>query len=306
MNLSPYPEFRPIEVADKPDFDEALKKFPPKISEATFTNIYAWRQIYKFSAATMDGFIILRSDQTNQPRFFNPIGRGDVKSAIMKILDEAGGSFIRLPEETKAFFEPETIGRGSLGIPCQGFEIMPDPDNSDYLYKTSDLIKLDGKKYDGKRNLIKKFKSEHKYEYAALNSSNVNKALDFEDAWCSIKDCDSVECLYHEREALREIVANFANFNLSGGAIIVEGMIRAVAISERLNNNTMVMHILKADPNVAGLYQVMMNDFLAREGKGFEFVNLEQDLGVEGLRKSKLSYHPVEMIRKYTLTKCKR
>ena len=161
---------------------------------------------------------------------------------------------------------------------------------------------MPGKKYDGKRNLIKKFKSTYDHEYIALNASNAESVLDFEDAWCSIKDCDNVTGLYNERDALREIVANFANFKLIGGAIKTEGMIRAVAIGERLNKDTLVMHILKADPNIAGLYQAIMNEFLSREGSAFKFVNLEQDLGVEGLRKSKLSYHPVEMINKYTIT----
>ncbi len=291
MNLIPYPEFRPIGISDKPMFDEALRNFPPRISEFTFTNLYAWRQIYKFGFSVLGGLIVLRSDATDSPRFFNPIGGGDIRSAISKILNDIGGSFIRLPDQTKALFDGD-----------KSFSIAPDPDNADYLFKTADLVKLAGKKYDGKRNLIKKFRSEHNYEYITLNASNAEETFDFEDAWCSIKDCDSVEGLYNEREALREIIANFSNFKLMGGAIKFEGMIRAVAIGERLNSNTMVMHILKADPNITGLYQISMNEFLSAAASGFEFVNLEQDLGVEGLRKSKFSYHPAEMVKKYTLT----
>ena len=62
------------------------------------------------------------------------------------------------------------------------------------------------------------------------------------------------------------------------------------------------MHVLKADPNVAGLYQAMLHEFLEHEAGNFNYVNLEQDLGIEGLRKSKQSYHPIEMIKKYTLS----
>ena len=292
MSIPSYPSFRPLDVKDKPIFDEAFEAFPARISEFTFTNLFAWRYIYKFSVSELGGLIIIRSEEEAPPKFFNPIGKGDVRSAVSKIVGDTGGSFIRLPEETKALFSDG-----------DGFEIKPDQDNSDYLFRTEDLVKLPGKKYDGKRNLIKKFKSGHDYEYIALGSSNAKTVLDFEDAWCSIKDCDNVKGLYSEREALREIVANFAGFKLTGGAIETEGMIRAVAIGERLNKDTLVMHILKADPNIAGLYQAMMNEFLSREGTAFEFVNLEQDLGVGGLRKSKISYHPVEIINKYTLTK---
>ena len=291
MSIKVYPQFRPIDITDKPLFDEAFRAHPPRISEFTFTNLYAWRHVYKFSISSLDGFIILRSCEISSPRFFDLIGNGNPKPAISQILDNSGGSFIRLPEGTKALFNGD-----------DKFKIEPDPDNSDYLFKTEDLINLPGKKYDGKRNLIRKFRSAYDYEYVALNASNAESVLEFEDAWCSIKDCDNVTGLYNERDALRDIIANFSNFKLTGGAIKVEGMIRAVAIGERLNKDTGVMHILKADPNVTGLYQVIMNEFLSGEGSGFKFINLEQDLGIEGLRKSKLSYHPVEMVRKYTLT----
>ena len=82
----------------------------------------------------------------------------------------------------------------------------------------------------------------------------------------------------------------------------MQGNICAVALAQRLNPDTLVMHVLKADPNIDGLYQVMLQEFLAHEGADFNYVNLEQDLGIEGLRKSKQSYHPVEMVKKYILS----
>ena len=85
-------------------------------------------------------------------------------------------------------------------------------------------------------------------------------------------------------------------------AIKINNNISAVAIAERLNPDTLVIRILKADPNITGLYQTIMNEFLSRQSKSFDYVNLEEDLGIAGLRKSKLSYHPIEMIQKYTLS----
>ena len=126
-------------------------------------------------------------------------------------------------------------------------------------------------------------------------------SLGFEEKWCLVKDCDGVEGLRNERKALKEMVGHFFDFKLTGGAIKVEGRISAIALGEPLNSNTFVMHMMKADPNMPGLYQVINNEFLIQEVKGFEYLNLEQDLGVEGLRRSKSSYHPVSMVRKYTL-----
>lgn len=290
MQIKTYPESQPLEKEHKPLFDELFRKTPPVISEFTFTNLYSWRDIYKISLSSLDGFILLLSEKDNKKRFFVPLGNGSVKDVIEKILTEPGASFIRLPEAVAELFKNDNR-----------FVLELDRDNCDYLFKVEDLVLLRGKKYDGKRNLIKKFKSVYGYEYQKLDKTSIKQCLDFEERWCSVKDCDSIEGLNNERQAIREMADNCQDFNLIAGAIKVDGSICALTIAERLNQNTMVLHILKADPNMAGLYQVMTNEFLTREAAGFEYVNFEQDLGVPGLRKAKLSYNPIELIKKYTL-----
>ncbi len=291
MNVPDYPTFAPLELCHKSLFDEAFTNNPPEISEFTFTNLYAWRQAYKISVSLLGSLIIIRSEKDSIPAFFVPIGKGNIKEAIAQILMQTRGVFIRISESTAGLFK----GEG-------GIKTEPDRDNSDYLYKIADLSNLPGKKFDGKRNLIKKFRSQNKYEYISLNSSNVEECLKFEEAWCSLKNCDRVEGLDNERRAINEMIANFSAFSLMGAAIKVENKICAVAISQKLNPDTLVMHVLKADPIMPGLYQAMLNEFLRNQGNKFEYVNLEQDLGIEGLRKSKLSYHPVKMINKFKLS----
>jgi hypothetical protein len=291
MAIPSYPNFRPLEIEDLDIFNQAFSDNPPVISEFTFTNLYAWRQIYKLQVAALDNFILIRSDAQKRVRFFVPIGKGDIKTAMEHVLKDTAGTFMRVPEITKSSFDCDTR-----------FKIELDRDNLDYLFKTNDLVLLPGAKYDGKRNLIKKFQSMHKYEYVKLNAVNANRCLEFEEAWCSIKNCDSIEGLDNERSAIREMVKNFSILDLVGGAIEVEGKIYAVAVGQKLNDNTLVVHILKADPNVTGLYQVINNEFLKQEGANFTYVNLEQDLGIEGLRKAKLSYHPADIVKKYKLS----
>ncbi len=289
MDIPKYPDFKPIGIEDLSVFNQAFKDNPPEISEFTFTNLYAWRETYKLKAALLGGMLIVCSESEKQRRFFYPIGAGDIKTVMVDILKGTGGIFMRIPEAVKLLFENDAR-----------FKIDLDMDNSDYLFKTADLAALAGRKFDGKRNLIKKFKSRYKYEYLELKAENAAECLEFEDEWCTIKDCDSVEGLDNERRALREMINNCSFLNLIAGAIKIDGRISAVAIGEKLNPKTLVMHILKANPNIEGLYQVMNNEFIVRQSRSFEYVNLEQDLGVEGLRKSKLSYHPLKMVKKYT------
>jgi len=288
--MADYPDFREIQKEDRSLFEAEFNNNPPKISEFTFTNLYSWRDAYKFKFSFLGGLIILRSDSESEIRFFEPIGKGDKRAAIEKVLNDYKCVFIRLPEETKALF---TGGAR--------FRVDLDMDNADYLYEAAELVKLQGRKYDGKRNLIKKFESSYSYEYVKMDGANARESLNFEEKWCSIKNCDNIMGLSKERIAIREMAGNFSEFGLRGGAIKIQGNFSALAIAQKLNPGTLVMHVLKADPNINGLYQAMLHEFLSKEAEGFAYVNLEQDLGREGLRKSKQSYHPVKMIKKYTL-----
>ncbi len=292
MDVPIFPSLRPLTIEDKPLFGEAFRINPPLISEFTFTNLYAWREPYNLKISSLDSALILRSDKSGLIRFFYPIGSSDVKAVIEKISrDVALCVFIRIPQSTATLLENDSR-----------FKIEPDRDNFDYLYLAQDLISLTGRKYDGKRNLIKKFKAANIYEYLNLDPANIEECLKFEEEWCAVKKCDETEGLRDERMAINQILENFSLFNLLGGAIRVGGRICAVCVAEKLNPDTLVMHILKANPDITGLYQTITQEFMMRNAIGFKYINFEQDLGVAGLRKSKLSYQPAEMIKKYTIS----
>lgn len=292
MSKNPnYPQFTPLDLGHKPFFDAAFKDYPPEISEFTFTNLFSWRQAYGYKVSLLNGLIILRVDAGKSVCFLQPIGQGDFVGAIKQILHDVNGEFCRIPENFARLFKDD----GS-------FKVEEDRNNSDYLYFSTDLINLAGRKYDGKRNQIKKFKSEYEYSYADIKGADARQVLEFEEAWCSIKGCDIVEGLNNERQAIREIVEHFGEFKLYSGIIRLKNKICALAIAEALNPETLVMHILKADPAILGLYQVMLNDFLRVNVGGFKYVNLEQDLGIPGLRASKQSYQPIRLIKKYTIS----
>ncbi|MDD5130508.1 MAG: phosphatidylglycerol lysyltransferase domain-containing protein [Candidatus Omnitrophica bacterium] len=292
MSLIPnYPQFVPLDFKHKQFFDAAFKNHPPEISEFTFTNLFSWRRVYGYQVSLLNGLIVLRADAGKPVCFMQPIGSGNLEGSIKQVLDDADGKFCRIPEYLAGFFKNN-----------HSFEVEEDRDNFDYLYSFSDLLNLSGRKYDGKRNQINKFKSEYKYDYVDAKTVDAGQILEFEQLWCSIKGCDMVEGLNNERQAIREITGHLKEFNLNCGVIRLKDRICAVAIAQRLNPETLVMHILKADPGIPGLYQVMLNDFLRANAEDFKYVNLEQDLGVAGLRVFKQSYHPVGLIKKYSIS----
>jgi hypothetical protein len=287
MNIPDYPAFRHLELKDKAVFDAAFKSHPPENSEYTFTNLYAWRNAHNFGIAKLDDLIILESKRSYYP----PIGGGDASKAIKKILADTNSRFIRVPETVKTMFDKD-----------HSIHATDDRDNADYMFSTQDLIKLEGRKYDGKRNLIKNFKSKFQYEYITVNENTVPEILRFQDVWCVEKGCGQSKSLQDESDAVKAMLSHLGLFSLKAGALRVNGQISAVCIAESLNPQTLVIHVLKGAQGMTGIYQAMFNEFLSREAARYSFINMEQDLGIEGLRKSKGSYHPLKLLKKFSLS----
>lgn len=287
-----FPESVPLEREHQQMVERALAHNPPRISELTFTNLYAWRHSYCLQVSSLGDSIILRSDCTWGSGYFMPLGEINAAlTAARTILAIPGARIIRADSFFVEHFK-------HLPSYCVEF----DRNNSDYMYATQDLVSLKGSKYDGKRNLIKQFITLHEdCVYATITPRDIETCLAFEDAWCKNKDCGPQTGLGHEKEALRSMLNHMDEFHVIGAALYIKGGMHALALGQALNNQTFVVHILKAMNSIKGLYQYMTREFLARHASGFTFVNLEEDLGIEGLRKAKNSYHPCAMIDKYTI-----
>ncbi len=295
--LPQFPKKRPLEREDKALFDGLFKKYPPVVSEFTFTNLFAWRHAYRFCVAECEGFVLVMAFKDDSCLAFDPIGpegkKGDIVTKVFSSRpNDLPFKFARLPLKTSASFKD-----------AGGFTVKEDRDNFDYVYLTRDLIDLKGKGFDGKRNFIKRFKEEHAYKYVPLTDDNVKECLSFQEEWCLAKDCQHVEGLIKEKEAMQEMLTNFQYLGMAGGMIEVRGKVEAVTLGEPLNPETFVVHIEKANGALIGIYQAVSQEFCAREAAAYRYVNREQDLGVLGLRKSKESYHPHHMVEKFVLIK---
>jgi len=168
----------------------------------------------------------------------------------------------------------------------------------DYVYDVGDLRALKGSRYDAKRALIKKFGGYYA-EVCELDASTAADFIRVEEEWCILKECAKKKALSDEDTAVREALANFQELKLSGVCLKIWGNIKGFAIGEPLNSGTYVGHFEKASIGFNGIYQALLNEFAKRIPNEFVLLNMEQDLGVEGLRKAKESYHPVKMIEKF-------
>ena len=121
------------------------------------------------------------------------------------------------------------------------------------------------------------------------------------EEWCKSRDCDCKDGEYCERFANMELLENIEYLGCKGALLKVDGRFEAFTVGEMMNNETAVIHIEKAGTAIDGLYTVINQQFCARQWSNAIYVNREQDLGLEGLRKAKLSYNPVRILDKYMM-----
>ena len=174
------------------------------------------------------------------------------------------------------------------------YEINEDRDNFDYLYKRKELAELSGRKFHKKRNLIKAFHNNYSYEGRPLLAIHKNDALEILEKWRLNRDEPG------DYAAAKEALEKAEELQLCGGIYSVKDKPVAYSLGEELAcGKSFVIHFEKAVDEYKGLWQFINQAFASILPEQYETVNREQDLGNEGLRKAKLSYKPIEFVKKF-------
>lgn len=284
-------EFKPIEIGDKPLFDKFFSVFQPAISEYTFTNLFMWAQIKDTQFARMEEGIVLKTFHHNEACFLPPVGYNDCQKTLDSLMEYGAANGIRKFRLISEHF------RKFLKHP--GVKIVPDRGNFDYVYKTQSLASLKGWRLDGKRGFIKKFRENYEFKYESYTADHRNACLDLYRKWVEERGGGDPS-IQDEWNAFQTFLGNFTTLGAVGGVLTVGGILTGFSFGEKLNDNTFVVHYEKADTSFTGSYQMINQQFIQKEADGeFLFVNREQDLGIEGIRKAKLSYAPIRLVKKY-------
>ncbi len=295
---------REISINDKDCFDKYFETADVLASEMSFTNLFMWKDHYKIRFGIINDFLCIMSVRDNlNPFCFFPIGDYEKGDEFKKTIETLNGYFAS--EGWKLIFSRVTKQQveilNNIGIEYNATE---DRDNADYVYTVKSLSTLAGKKLDGKRNHINKFKRLYSYEYEEITSSNIQECKDIVEKWYRQRGQSGDESLSHERIANLELLDYYGILDLKGGLIRVNGETEAFTVGEQLNKNTAVIHVEKANAEIHGIYTVINQQFINNQWLHMEYVNREQDMGIAGLRKAKLSYNPDHLIEKYTIEVC--
>lgn len=291
-------DFKPLTLSDIPLLRSFFVRYPERICDCAVGSTFMWRNYFDNSFAVVDDTLICMAGFPHgETAFTCPIGKNP--AAAFDAIEQ-----FCIARSHRLIFSsvPET----KLPVLLQrypGAEVSYSEDWMDYLYDSEALLTLAGRKFATQRNHINKFLRLYgDYSFESLNDSLQGKVLSFLEAFeFNSEKADESAAL--EIEMCKEVISNYKDYSLPCGVLTVGSDVIGFSVGEIIGD-TIFIHIEKADTSYQGSYPMLTNSFL----KMFltpevRFVNREEDVGDEGLRKSKQSYHPVEMLKKYTVIK---
>lgn len=293
--------FRRLEKTDKAIFDELYGAGYYESSKHNFTNFYMWRDRYNIQLAIEDGIIFIISDDEKTLKAWQPVcAENQRQFAIEKIFNWCAAN---KGDKNFEFYALEKFFVEELKkYSAAQFEFVSDRNTADYVYLAQDLINLSGRKFHGKKNHLRQFYKDYPTaEYLPLTTEIIPRCRDELDRWYKMRLTGTPydEILAYENRAIHEIFDDYDFFKLKGGAILLGGRIVAFTFGEKLNSDTAVIHVEKADPEIRGAYAAINQNFVENEWANMTHINREEDLGLDGLRQAKESYRPVKMIDKF-------
>lgn len=290
-------EFRYITLGDRDKINTALRYSDFMGCEYSFANNLAWCRLADSKICFYKDFYIVCAfgSEDGIPSFILPSGKGDYRDVIdeMKRSSQNMGAPLKLCGVTENSLEMlEELFHDR-------FTKELDRNGCDYIYRRSDLAGFAGKKFHQKRNHLARF-NRLDSEFSLIEEKDFDECISFiTNEYNSKYPYGTDHSAIAEQYAVNTYFSNYNELGLKGGIIRIDGKIAAVTLGERLNSNTFCVHIEKADRHYEGIYTGICSSFVKACTEGFEYINREEDLGIEGLRKSKLSYHPAFILNKY-------
>lgn len=282
-------DFQKITPSMRAEFEAYLLPLK-KSCEYAFTNLFMWgRQ----RATFIDGYLVLFSHFDRRAVYPFPAGQGDVLPALDAIIQDARARGIPccitgLSQENMGLLEQLYPGK---------FTFQCDRDSFDYVYNIDDLADLKGRKYQKKRNHVNKFRSLYpNWCTEEMTEAHLPRVREMTAQWFDARQkMDPTGNYLLEQRALERAFDHFEGLGLDGMVLLDGERIVAFTMASRLSEDTFDVHFEKALEDVEGAYAAINQAFaqhLRNKYPDIRYLDREDDLGLEGLRKAKLSYYP--------------
>jgi hypothetical protein len=287
--------FKKITIEDREIIREYVSKTKHKACDYSVANLVLWANVYGTEFAVDNGMLFIKFESDGNVYFTFPMGDGDLKAAFVWMQDYCKEQGI---EFKMSIVEPEMFERIEETFPGV-YDIVYMRDNADYVYNMEDLKNLSGKRYHGKKNHVNKFlKTQENWSYEQITDENTMETVAMVTEWCVQNGCCEDKDKAAEICVLIQGLKYRKELNLIGGLIRADGRVIAMTMGEKSDDDMFIVHFEKAFADIDGAFPIINQQFVTNELGSFKFVNREEDLGVEGLRKAKESYHPAFMAEK--------
>lgn len=289
-------DFKRITIEDKSIYDKYLNDGRERGCEFSFANLFLWgRQ----SVAFVHDHALMFSQFNQKTVYPFPVGDDNVREALDAIIADSEERGIPCRITGVRPWQKEIIENLYPGK----FRFHCDRGSFDYIYNIDDLAELKGQKYQSKRNHCNRFYESHPdYKVEPLNDDNITKVKLMAENWFEDKLKANPESDFHmERKALEKVFDNYEELGVESLVLTDDGDVLAFTIGNRMSDTTFDINFEKAVSGVQGAYAVINREFanyLRSKYPDVKFLDREEDLGIEGLRKAKESYYPTRLIDK--------
>lgn len=287
-------EFKRPQLSDRDLIQKYLKQRKTRSCEMTFANVYLWSRHYPTGYAIVEDMLVFASLE-DELSFTFPWGSKDPRPALetlMAYCREKQIPFLLHNATQESFERLEELYPGR-------FQIEYERPYADYVYETEKLANLSGKKYHGKKNHVNRFiRTYSDWSYEAVGPENVEECFQMALRWRELNGCEEDEEKLAEICVTLNFLRLFQELEMCGGLLRVNGEIAAFCIGEAVCDDTMVVHVEKAFSDIPGAYAMINQQFAKHQAAGYRYLNREDDVGDEGLRQAKLSYHPAFLVEK--------
>ena len=266
--------------------------------EQSFTGLYIWSHKFKVQLCRHDDFLLFFASGPRPPYYLMPVGQGDPARILPALEEDArarGNPFVLrgLTASMRAQIEAALPKR---------YQFAPNRASADYLYLAKDLQALSGRKYHSKRNFIARFEQAYqgRWSYEPITKDNLKDVWAFQDMWCRKNDCAANISLQEESTSIALLLYNLDALHATGGLLYADGRVAAFTVGSRIGRDTMDIHVEKADYEMVGAYPIINREYARCGCADVTYINREEDMGLDGLRRAKLSYGPIEVCEKFT------
>ncbi len=300
LQLPIFPKFEPLSI-DHKDLLQAIADKFPSYSDFNFISLFSWDINQSVLVSELNGNLVIKfSDYVTKSSFYSFLGINELENTIETLIKYSsdygtGPELVLVPDSVIKSLPPETALK---------LDISEDRDNHDYILSVADLVEFRTNKYRGKKNLLNRFEKEYGDQVRSeeIDLSDISKrkeVIELLTEWQKSRKKNMKE-VDNEFLAIKRGLAHSDILRLEAFGIYINERLVAFTLFEILPNKIAVIHFDKADVRYTGVYEHLKHNLAKHLATlDVETINYEQDLGIEGLRRAKESYHPIEYLKKY-------